>query len=116
MRPRKIISQKNNITYYVCPRPGGGWQVKQEGIRKTIQAFLTQKEAIQFARNLTQESGGKVSIHRQHQKSKKQPISPKPESLRQDDIKMLRGFGCARGLIVIPPEFDDPIEGLEEYI
>ncbi|AFY61695.1 DUF2188 domain-containing protein [Synechococcus sp. PCC 6312] len=63
MTKKNSVSTQENPTYHVRPRPGGGWQVKQEGTRKTIKAFLTQKEAIQFARGLAHEVGGRVDIH-----------------------------------------------------
>ena len=115
-KKNSVLINKRPI-YHVIPRPGGGWQVKQAGIRKIIKAFLTQKDAIQFARVLAHDSGGKVMVRRRNQTSTstrqekttvKIPKTPKPHS------KIKPGFGGAAGLIFIPPGFDDPIEGVEE--
>ncbi len=105
--------------FVICPRPGGGWQVKQEGIRKNIKAFLIQKEAIQFARGLAHDLGGKVIV-----RGLQKPTASTTQKSAESEIlkntksrsKVKPGFGGATGLIFIPPEFDDPIEGLEEYI
>lgn len=75
MTKKNRILIKQNPVYYVSPRPGGAWQVKQEGIRETIKAFLTQKEAIQFAHDLMKQTGGKVDIHRRKGKSSDLPKS-----------------------------------------
>lgn len=49
---------------HVVPHPHGGWQVKGEGnIRATVRT-TTQRDAINIARNIAQNQGSELVIHR----------------------------------------------------
>ncbi len=75
MNKKNSVLIKKTPIYHVSPRPGGGWQVKQQGVRKAIKAFWTQKEAIQFVRSLMKQTGGRVDIHRRKRNSSDLPKS-----------------------------------------
>lgn len=49
---------------HVIPHPDGGWQVKGEGNTRATVRTLTQKEAINRARVISQNQGSELVIHR----------------------------------------------------
>lgn len=49
---------------HVTPHPDGGWQVKGEGNSRATLRTLTQKEAISWARSISQNQGSELVIHR----------------------------------------------------
>jgi len=99
--------------HHVVPRPSGGWAIKRAGTAEAIKLFSTRGDAIEFVHQISHEQGAKVVIHGQdgqimstHTYGDIEHCEDRPES----------GFGCARGLIVMSPDFDDPLEELSGYI
>ncbi|WP_338822431.1 DUF2188 domain-containing protein [Mycoplasmopsis felifaucium] len=54
---------KKVTVWHVTPKDDQ-WQVKGAGALKATKLFKTQKEAIEFANDLTKRNGGSVLIHR----------------------------------------------------
>lgn len=51
-------------TQRVTPRPDGKWQHKADGNRRATRVTNTQKEAEDSARQVAQNQGGEVVVHR----------------------------------------------------
>ncbi|WP_406616886.1 DUF2188 domain-containing protein [Mycoplasmopsis adleri] len=54
---------KKVTVWHVTPK-GNQWQVKGSGAQRATKIFYTQKEAIEYANDLTKRNGGSVLIHR----------------------------------------------------
>ena len=52
------------ITQHVIPHPDGGWSVKLGGSIQVTKRFKTQREAIQYARQISKNQGAELYIHR----------------------------------------------------
>lgn len=48
---------------HVVPRADGGWNVRKTGAAKATRNFETQREAIDYARDLAKKQSGEVYIH-----------------------------------------------------
>ena len=98
---------------HVVQQPTGGWTVKQGGRLRNISTFSTKKEAVAAARNLSRSRSTGFVVHRRDgsvqravpAEGRSQPSSNRPDS----------GFGCARGLIKLSPDFDAPLDDFSEY-
>jgi uncharacterized protein YdaT len=55
------MSKKN---LHVVPRADGGWNVRKTGAERATRIFDTQKEAIEYARELARKQSGELYIHR----------------------------------------------------
>ena len=51
-------------TYHVSPRADGRWQVKAAKAEKALKIFMTQKEAIEYAKKIAGNTDGGVVIHK----------------------------------------------------
>lgn len=49
---------------HVTPHPNGGWQVKGAGNSRATARTATQKEAIEFAREIARNQNSELVIHR----------------------------------------------------
>ena len=49
---------------HVVTNPNGGWSVKKSGATKSSRNFVTQREAIAYARDKAKKSSGELYIHR----------------------------------------------------
>ena len=73
----KVSDQKQNDyngktrTYHISKVPEKGWQVKLATGKKAIKYFPTQKEAIAFAKSLSETQGGSIRIHSKKGKMRK---------------------------------------------
>ncbi|QSF13387.1 DUF2188 domain-containing protein [Mycoplasma sp. Mirounga ES2805-ORL] len=61
-KPEKEIKKTSNV-YHVTTK-GNEWQVKKNNSSRATKIFATQKEAIDFANDLSKKSNGTVLIHR----------------------------------------------------
>jgi hypothetical protein len=113
MAKPKDTEAKSLRVHHVVPKTSGGWAIKKDGLAKTIKVFAKKTDAVKFAREISRQQGSNLVIHgrdgkivsvKKHGKA----VQPKqrPES----------GFGCAKGLIIILPEFDEPLEEFNEYV
>ncbi|WP_017662169.1 DUF2188 domain-containing protein [Baaleninema simplex] len=93
---------KSDSIHHVIPNTSGGWAIKKEGESKEIKVFSNKEEAVKFAGVLSRQQDVKIIIHGR---------DGRIISTYTSD----RGFRCARGLIIISPEFDDPLEEFGEY-
>lgn len=48
---------------HVVPKTEGGWSVRKTGASKATRTFDTQKEALNYARDLARKQSGEVYIH-----------------------------------------------------
>lgn len=51
-------------SHHVVTNPNGGWSVKTEGSSRSIRNFSTQKDAIEYGRDLSRNSSSELVIHR----------------------------------------------------
>lgn len=49
--------KKTNDSYFVSPRPEGGWQVKRTGAQKALKVFKTKAEAEAYAKQVAANQG-----------------------------------------------------------
>jgi len=56
----------NRKTYHVMPKPGGGWNVKQEKAERASSSHDTKAEAVERAKELAKnQTLGQIVIHKQ---------------------------------------------------
>jgi hypothetical protein len=48
---------------HVVPNPNGGWSVKKSDASRATKTFDTQKDAVEYGRDLAKNSGGEFIIH-----------------------------------------------------
>ena len=113
MAKKEKAQPKPYQAHHVVPKPSGEWAVKRDGAAKAIKFFSTQGEAIKFAREISRKKGLKIVIHGRDGKI----VSTYTYGqVAQNEARPESGFGCARGLIILPPNFDEPLEEFSEYI
>ena len=56
--------------YHVSKREDGKWQVKFAGGEKAIKLFKTQKEALEFSKQMAENQGGAMLVHNSKGKNK----------------------------------------------
>ena len=66
---KKEVTHRN---YHVVKRSDGKWEVKYAGGEKAIKLFKTQEEAIAYAKKLSVNQEGSISIHKVDGKIRKQ--------------------------------------------
>ena len=113
MAKKEKAQPKSYQAHHVVPKPSGGWAVKRDGAAKAIKFFSTQREAVEFAREISRKQGLEIVIHGRDGKI----VSTYTYGqVAQSDARPESGFGCARGLIIMSPTFDEPLEEFSEYI
>lgn len=50
-------------TYHVIAKIDGGWGVKREGAGRASRTFDTQKDAIEYGKNISKNNGTNLVIH-----------------------------------------------------
>lgn len=60
---KKIDYQESTRVYHVAKREDGKWAVKFAGGEKVIKLFDTQKEAVQYTKQMAVNQEGKVLVH-----------------------------------------------------
>jgi uncharacterized protein YdaT len=62
----EVDDDDKNKVYHVSKRKEDNkWQVKQAGASKAVKLFLTQSEAIDFARTLAENQDARIVIHKE---------------------------------------------------
>lgn len=56
--------RKRKAIHHVTKHKDGGWQVKKEGAQRALKRFGTQKEAIEYAKQIEKERGVGFIIHK----------------------------------------------------
>jgi Uncharacterized protein conserved in bacteria (DUF2188) len=113
MAKKEKVQTKSYRVHHVVPKPEGGWAVKMEGTAEAIKVFATKGDAVELAREISHKQSTGIVIHG-HDGSIVSTHSV--EQVVEDEARPESGFGCARGLIVIPPNFDEPLAEFSEYI
>lgn len=113
MAEKEKAQAKTYPAHHIVPKPPGEWAIKREGAESAIKVFSTKGDAVEFAREISRKQGVEIVIHGHdgrimstHTYGQVAQSETRPES----------GFGCARGLIIVPPNFDEPLEEFGEYI
>lgn len=104
---------KSHRVHHVVPRPSGGWAIKRAGATKAIKTFSTKGDAVEFAGEVSRKQGVEIIIHGRDGRIMSTYTCGEIE---QSEARPESGFGCARGLIVMSPNFDEPLEEFSEYI
>jgi hypothetical protein len=113
MAKPKDAEAKSLRVYHVVPKSSGGWAIKRDGIAKTIKVFAKKTDAVKFAREISRKQGSNLVIHG---RDGKVVSVQKHGATVQHKQRPESGFGCAKGLIIILPEFDESPEEFNEYI
>jgi hypothetical protein len=110
---KKKRTHPHHQVHHVVPKPSGGWAIKRDGATKAIKVFSTKGDAVEFAREISRKQGAEIVIHgRDGRIMSTQAYG----ETGQSEARPESGFGCARGLIITPPNFDEPLEEFNEYI
>lgn len=56
--------KERKIPYHITKHPKGGWQVKKGKADRALKRFDTQKEAIEYAKELEKSTGNSYIIHK----------------------------------------------------
>lgn len=56
--------KKRKAAMHITKHKDGGWQVKKEGAQRALRLFDTQKEAIEYAKQIEKEKGTGYIIHK----------------------------------------------------
>ena len=68
--PPKKTSDDATRVYHVAKREDGMWQVKFAGGEKAIKLFKTQKEAVEYSKEMSKNQKGKMLVHNSKGKNK----------------------------------------------
>lgn len=104
---------KSYRVHHVVPKLSGGWAIKRDGATKAIKVFSTKGDAVEFARKISREQGAEIVIHGRDGRIMS---SHTYGEVVQSEARPESGFGCARGLIILSSNFDEPLEEFNEYI
>ena len=113
MTKKEKAQDKPYRVHHVVPRPSGGWAVKRDGAAKAIKVFSTKGDAVEFAREISRKQSAEIVIHGRDGSI---AATHAFEQVAESKTRPESGFGCARGLIITPPNFDEPLEEFSEYI
>ncbi len=58
------LEKKPKSSNHITKHPSGGWQIKKSNSERAFKKFRTQKEAIEFAKNLEVTTGVEFIIHK----------------------------------------------------
>lgn len=67
--PKKDVDNSTRV-YHVSKREDGKWQVKFAGGEKAIKLFKTQKEALEYSKQMAENQGGAMLVHNSKGKNK----------------------------------------------
>ena len=70
IHPPKKASDDSKRVYHVSKREDGKWQVKFAGGEKAIKLFKTQKEALDYSKEMTKNQKGALLVHNSKGKNK----------------------------------------------
>ena len=66
----KKVSEDATRVYHVAKREDGKWQVKYTGGEKAIKLFNTQKEAVEYTKEMAKNQKGAMLVHNSKGKNK----------------------------------------------
>ena len=66
---KKDVDDSTRV-YHVSKREDGKWQVKYAGGEKAIKLFKTQKEALEYSKQMAENQGGAMLVHNSKGKNK----------------------------------------------
>ena len=69
VKPRKVSDDATRV-YHVAKREDGKWQVKFAGGEKAIKLFKTQKEALEYSKEMAKKQKGTMLVHNSKGKNK----------------------------------------------
>lgn len=70
IHPPKKATDDSKRVYHVSKREDGKWQVKFAGGEKAIKLFKTQKEALDYSKEMTKNQKGALLVHNSKGKNK----------------------------------------------
>ena len=70
IHPPKKATDDSKRVYHVSKREDGKWQVKFAGGEKAIKLFKTQKEALDYSKEMTKNQKGALLLHNSKGKNK----------------------------------------------
>ena len=70
INPPKKPADDNKRVYHVSKREDGKWQVKFAGGEKAIKLFKTQKEALDYSKEMSKNQKGALLVHNSKGKNK----------------------------------------------
>lgn len=114
-RTRRVTtaSRGRGSKLHVVHKPTGGWAVQQSGNRKATAVYSSQREAVAAARELALGRSVNVVVHRRDGTIRQEY---RQSSQRSSTLnRPVTGFGCARGLITLAPDFDEPLADFADY-
>jgi hypothetical protein len=109
-------SSKAGKRYRVIPSSQGKRQVKLDGTANAAKHFSKKREATQYSKEVSCKLGGKLVIHGRDHKVIKHLNGQKPNHPVDIGKRPESGFGCAKGLIFMSPDFDEPLEEFSDYL
>lgn len=56
--------KERKLPYHITKHPKGGWQIKKGKAERALKRFDTQKEAIEYAKDLEKSTGNSYVIHK----------------------------------------------------
>ena len=111
-KPKDTASSSLRV-HHVVPKSSGGWSIKRDDLAKTIKVFAKKTDAVKFAREMSRKQGSNLVIHGRDGKI----VSVKKHGKTgQHEQRPESGFGCAKGLIILLPDFDELLEEFNEYV
>lgn len=113
MKEKEEAQRKTYQTHHVIPKPSGEWAIKRGGVVEAIKVFATKRDAVEFAREISRKQGVEIVIHGRDGRLISTHIY---SQLKQDEKNPESGFGCARELIFMSPDFDERLEEFNDYI
>ena len=113
MAKPKDTEAKSLRVHHVVPKSSGGWAIKRDGLAKTIKVFANKTDAVKFASEISRKQGSNLVIHG---RDGKVVSVNKHENTVQHEQRPETGFGCAKGLIILLPEFDKPLEEFNDFL
>lgn len=109
-------SLKAGKRYRAVPSSRGERQVKLGSTANAAKYLNVERRPTKHGKEVSHRLGGKLVIHgrdnkiikhlRQQNSSQPVDITERPES----------GFGCAKGLIFMSPDFDEPLQEISDYL
>lgn len=111
---RKGKAGERGRDLHVVRKPTGGWDVKQGGRFREVGSYATKEEAVHAARELSEAAKTGLVVHRTDgsvQQARAAEGHADPGTDRPE-----RGFGCARGLIRMHPDFEEPLDDFSDYV
>ena len=54
----------NKSQQHVVPKHDGGWAVRRSGASRASRVFLTQRDAVEYAKEIARKESGELYVHR----------------------------------------------------